>query len=117
MTDSIFLTIKTMLGGYIEGDAFDTDIITAINSVLSVLTQLGIGPSSGFSITGATETWSDLIGDRTDLEMIKMYIFTRVRLMVDPPNNSFLIDSMKKICDEIEWRLNVEVETPANECM
>lgn len=106
-----------MLGGYIEGDAFDHDIITAINSVLSVITQLGVGPSTGFTITGPLETWSELIGDRTDLEMIKMYIFTRVRLMVDPPNNSFLIDSMKKICDEFEWRMNVGIETPPNECL
>ena len=47
--------------------------------------------------------------------MIKMNVYTKVRLLFDPPSNSFLIDSMKKICDEFEWRLNVAIETPTSE--
>jgi len=115
MEDSILKTTKRLLGGYVEGTAFNDEIIYSINSVLSVLTQLGVGPAEGFAITGEEETWSDFIGERTDIEMIKMYVYTKVRLLFDPPNNSFLIDSMKKICDEFEWRLNVAIETPTSE--
>jgi hypothetical protein len=115
MEDSILKTTKRLLGGYVEGNPFNDEIIYSINSVLSVLTQLGVGPSDGFLITGEDETWSDFIGERTDIEMINMYVYTKVRLLFDPPNNSFLIDSMKKICDEFEWRLNVAIETPSSE--
>ena len=48
------------------------------------------------------------------LKFVKVYVKTRVMLMFDPPNNSFLIDSMKKCCDEFEWRMNVAAETPAH---
>ena len=115
MEDSILKTTKRLLGGYVEGTAFNDEIIYSINSVLSVLTQLGVGPAEGFAITGEEETWSDFIGERTDIAMIKMYVYTKVRLLFDPPSNSFLIDSMKKICDEFEWRLNVAIETPSSE--
>ena len=74
MNDSIFQTIKTMLGGYIEGDAFDNDITVAINSVISILTQLGVGPSDGFVVTGPEQTWGDFIGDRKDLEIGRAHV-------------------------------------------
>lgn len=113
MNDSILNTIKRLIGGYIEGDAFDQELIIDINSAMSVLTQLGVGPEEGFAITGSTETWNDYVGDRSDIEMVKTYIYAKVRLMFDPPTNSFLVDSMKKLCDEFEWRLNVAIETPS----
>lgn len=114
MNNSILLTIKKLIGGNVYGDAFDDEIIYNINSVMSILTQLGVGPEDGFFITGEDETWDDYIGDRNDIDMVKTYIYTKVRLMFDPPSNSFLIDSMNKLCSEFEWRLNVAIETPAN---
>ena len=114
-SSSILADVKHKLGGYIEGTAFDADIIMDINSTLSVLNQLGVGPTQGFVITGDTETWEDFIGDRTDLEMVKSYVYNKVRLMFDPPSNSFLIDEIRKQCSEFEWRLNVEVETPVED--
>lgn len=114
MDEPILLTIKRLLGGNIEGDYFDEELVVYINSVLSILTQLGVGPKDGFVIsTDGDETWNDYIADRTDIEMVKTYIYTKVRLMFDPPSNSFLVDSLKKLCDEFEWRLNVAIETPS----
>ena len=114
MDEPILLTIKRLLGGNIEGDDFDEELVVYINSVLSILTQLGVGPKDGFVIsTDGDETWNDYIADRTDIEMVKTYIYTKVRLMFDPPSNSFLVDSLKKLCDEFEWRLNVAIETPS----
>ena len=116
MNDSILSTIKRLLGGNIEGNYFDDELIIDINSVLSILTQLGVGPKDGFVITkDGEEDWESYIGDRKDIEMVKTYIYAKVRLMFDPPTNSFLVDSMKKLCDEFEWRLNVAIETPANQ--
>ena len=113
-SESILETIKQLLGGNICGDAFDEEVIININSVMSILTQLGVGPKSGYYITGDGETWGDYIGDRQDIEMIKTYIYMKVRLIFDPPSNSFLTDSIKNFCSEFEWRLNVEIETPAD---
>ena len=48
--ESILTSIKKLLGITEEYEQFDQDIIIHINSVLSVLTQLGVGPTKGFSI-------------------------------------------------------------------
>ena len=42
---------------------FDTDIIIHINSVLAVLSQLGVGPIDGYSISDQTHKWSDFLND------------------------------------------------------
>lgn len=46
--DSILTSIKKLLGITEEYEHFDQDIIMHINSVFSVLTQLGVGPAEGF---------------------------------------------------------------------
>ena len=55
MTNSILNTIKEMLGITAECCDFDTIIKTDINSAMSTLYQLGVGPKYGFTITGAEE--------------------------------------------------------------
>ena len=59
MENSIFKTIKGLLGPDADYNEFDQDIIVFINSALATLTQLGIGPDSGFRITGENENWKD----------------------------------------------------------
>lgn len=110
--DSILTSIKKLLGIDESYEHFDADITIHINSVLAILTQLGVGPSTGFSITGKTETWSDFIGSNAvNLENVKSYVYMKVRLMFDPPSTAALIDSMNRLVNELEWRLNVAVET------
>ena len=48
--ESVLTSIKKMLGITEEYEHFDSDIIMHINSVFMILTQLGVGPPSGFSI-------------------------------------------------------------------
>lgn len=117
MEESILKTIKGMIVGIDDGtDSFDLDLIVNINSCFSVLNQLGLGPNRGFKITGNTEVWSDFLGDDVDhLEDVKTYIYTRVRLVFDPPQNSFLTKSFEDLAKELEWRLNVAAETPGFE--
>lgn len=110
MEDSILNTIKSMLGPDSSYEAFDPDIIVQINTALAILTQVGVGPSKGFHITGADETWSDFLGDAEDLDMAKTYIYSRVKMLFDPPNNSFLMNALKETAQELEWRLNVAVD-------
>ena len=110
--DSILTSIKKLLGITEEYKHFDTDLIIHINSVFSILTQLGIGPENGFSIIDDTSKWSDFLNDKDDkrLEMIKSYVYMKVKLMFDPPTNSSLLESMTRFTNEFEWRANVVVD-------
>lgn len=108
--DSILTSIKGLLGVDEEYTHFDPDITIAINSSLMAATQLGVGPSTGFMVTSKDQTWAQFLGDRKDLEAVKSYVYLKVRLLFDPPTNSFLIDSMKNQIQEYEWRLNVQAE-------
>ena len=46
---SILTSIKKLLGIAEEYQVYDADLIMHINSVFSILTQLGVGPADGFS--------------------------------------------------------------------
>lgn len=108
--ESILISIKKLLGIDEEYTHFDDDIIISINSVLVILTQLGVGPENGFTITGEENTWNEFIGDNKLLEPVKSYVYMRVRLMFDPPTSGVLMDAIKQSIAELEWRLNVTVD-------
>lgn len=103
---SILDSIKQMLGVRAEDDAFDKELIIHINGALMILNQLGVGPVEGYAITSKDNVWTEFIGARTDLELIKTAIFLRVSLSFDPPQNSFLVNSMEKQIEEFDWRIN-----------
>lgn len=111
MNDSILNTIKKLLGPSDTYSYFDTDIIIHINTAIATLYQMGVGPKN-FHVTDATETWADLLGtDNTVLEMAKTYIYLKVRLIFDPPTTGGgVMDSIEKTIEELEWRLNSEVD-------
>ena len=88
---------------------FDQDIIMNINSALLSLNQIGIGSPTGFTISTSATKWSDLLGDRKDLESVKLYIYLKTRVTFDPPSSSFLLESINKQIAELEWRLNIQV--------
>lgn len=111
MEESILISIKKLLGIDKDCKDFDPDIITHINTVFMVLTQLGIGPTEGFFIENKEAVWSDYINDEINLKAIKTYIYLKVRLVFDPPTNSSLIESIQNSIKELEWRLNVQAES------
>lgn len=92
---------------YIE---FDAELIIYINSAFAELTQIGVGPSKGYFITGELETWDDYVVDIVQKEMVKTFIYLKVRLIFDPPSNSFLLKSIEDQIAETTWRLNVQVD-------
>lgn len=109
--DSILVSIKKLLGVDEFCDHFDEEIIMDINSVIMILTQLGVGPAEGFFITDSSETWTDLCGDRKDLQAVKTYVYQKVKLVFDPPSSSALIEALNRSIAEFEWRLNHVYET------
>lgn len=108
--DSILNTIKKMLGMTEDYNAFDTDIIININMTFNILNQLGVGPKEGFSISDETTTWSDYISDMRKLEMVKTYIYLKVKNIFDPGTSNALNTAITNQIAELEWRLNVQVD-------
>ena len=112
--ESILTSIKKMLGITEDYEHFDADLIMHINSVFLILTQLGVGPSEGFSIKDKTDVWSDFIPNDHKLESVKSYVYMKVKLIFDPPSSSSVIEIYNKNIEEIEWRLNSEVDHPVD---
>lgn len=105
--DSILTSVKKLLGISEEYTAFDTDIIIHINSVFTILTQLGVGPKEGFSIVDASSAWSDFIKEGKQMEAVKSYMYAKVKLLFDPPTSSSVMQALTSMVSELEWRLNV----------
>lgn len=108
--ESILTSIKKLLGIAEEYTHYDSDIIMHVNSVFSILTQLGVGPSDGFMIEDNTAKWKDFIADDTKIEMVKSYMNLKVKLLFDPPLSSSVMEAMNRHISEFEWRLNAAVD-------
>lgn len=106
---SILTSIKKLLGPTDTYTPFDADIIMHINTVFMTLHQLGVGPSAGFKIADETALWSSYLSDSILLEAVKSYVYMKVKLMFDPPSSSFVLESYKALCSELEWRLTEQV--------
>lgn len=114
MNDSIFTTIKSLLDIHDDDDSFDADILTFINTAFYSLRQIGVGPRNGFVIDGPDQTWSDFSEDQSLISEVKTYIQQKVRLLFDPPNNSFLVSAIQDNIKELEFRLNIDGEGAFN---
>jgi hypothetical protein len=110
MEQSILISTKKILGIAEDYTVFDLDIITHINSAFSTLTQLGVGPATGFMINDSTEVWTDFIQNDFQYNSVKSYVFLKVRQLFDPPQTSYLISAVEKQIQELEWRLNTHRE-------
>lgn len=110
MEESILLSIKKMLGLGDDYDVFDMDIMIHINMVFNILNQIGCGPKEGFSIKSYNEVWSDYLGDSRKLEMVKTYVYLKVRQIFDPGTSSALNNAIDAQIKELEWRISVQVD-------
>lgn len=113
VTDSILMSVKKMLGGLNpdEESPFDADIIMQINGVFSILQQLGIGPREGFTIEDYTALWTDFTEDIIILNMVKPYMYAKVKLGFDlSSTSSAVVEALKNQVAEFEWRMNVRVD-------
>ena len=109
--ESILTSIKKPPGIAEEYEHFHNDIIMHINSVFMILTQLGVGPSKGFMITDSSASWDDFLPEGGEkLQAVKTYMYMKVRLMFDPPTSSAVMESMNRMINELEWRLNAAVD-------
>ena len=104
--ESILTSIKKLLGISEDDSYWDQDIIMHINSVFSILTDLGVGPSEGFRIEDDLATWNDFIGTNINYESVKSYMYLKVKLLFDTSTtSSAVIESINRMINEYEWRL------------
>ena len=110
--ESILTSIKKLLGISEDYKQFDDDIIMHINTVFLNLTQLGVGPTEGFSIEDESDEWSEFVDieNNAQLHAVKSYMYLKVKLLFDPPLSSAVIESTNRMISELEWRLNAAVD-------
>ena len=107
--DSILNSVKSYLGIMAEDTAFDADILMAINAIMAVLNQLGVGPSEVFVVSSSDQTWDDLLGEEP-IGGVREYVNLRVKMLFDPSTNNQIMDALKEQIAEFEWRILAEVD-------
>lgn len=108
--DSILNSEKKLLGIDKEYHVFDDDLIIHINTIFGTLHQLGVGPSEQFIIKDENDFWEDFSTEGTLIHEVKTYMYLNLRLLFDPPANSFVYSGMKQQADEYTWRLAVKAD-------
>ena len=99
------MTIRNMLGPSASYDVFDTDLIIHINSAISRLAQLGVGPRPPFKIYDDTAKWSDYLSDSVLYDDVKQYIYLKTRMIFDTPASGTVANAFKEQIDTLEWTL------------
>lgn len=111
MDESILNSIKKLIGGFdVDCTDFDVDLIIHINTALAILTQLGVGPTGGFSIKDQTTTWGEFIPENKNLEPIKTFVYLKTKLIFDTPMSSAVIEAIEKLIDETQYRILCEAD-------
>lgn len=106
---SILTSVKKLLGILEDNTEFDADIIMHINAGIGSLYQLGVG-KLGFVVTSKNDTYEDLLDDQEPMfQDVKLYLYYKTRLGFDPPTTTSVIQAIKDMLDEVEWRMSVKV--------
>ena len=104
--ESILTSVKKLLNIEPDVTVFDDELIIHINSVFSILFQVGVGPqNNAFMIYDDSKSWTEFIDKVETIQMVKSYMYLRVRLLFDPPASSYVLSSFETQAKELEWRL------------
>lgn len=106
---SILNTTKAALGLPAGYTPFDAEVLMHLNSAISTLTQLGVGPEEGYIVVDHRNNWDELLGDDKTLEFTKTYIHLMVKRNFDPPENGSILMGIEKQLAALEWRIEVAV--------
>lgn len=108
--ETILESIRDYVGVQKDIDAFDKELILHINSAFSTLFQIGVGKDRPYRLEECS-TWFGLFSEyEEELDLIKEYTFLKVKLLFDPPTNSSLLESLKSVINEIEYRIELQIE-------
>lgn len=110
MGESILIDTKKALSITEENTDFDDVIILHINTALSVLQQIGVGPEEGYMVEDDSDEWFDFMGEDKSWNMVRSYIFLKVKSLFDPPGTSFNLTAYKEEAEKLEWRISTNRE-------
>lgn len=113
INQSILNSVKVQLGIPYTHTEFDAILLLDINTAFGVLNQLGVGPDEPFTIEDDSATWDSFI-TQNNTEMAKQFVALKVKEIFDPPTGA-AADALKRVLDELTWRLNVAVNEDARE--
>ena len=99
--------VKLQLGSLVDQDHFDRQLIIHINSVVSILRQLGNFQNT--SRVDETTTWDEIIEGYSNAEMIKDYIYMKVKMIFDTPTGA-MKEAHMALLDEMEKRINYQTD-------
>lgn len=108
--EPILKEVKATLGIANDVTVFDRELKIHINSAFGTLSQLGLGPEGGFEIETGTEIWNDFLAGDLYMSSVKSYVYLSVKMLFDPPANSWVTVANKEQLDRLEWRLNLARE-------
>lgn len=97
---------KKALGIVPNYDAFDDQILMHINTARMDLVQVGAKCNTPIEKTTGWDAFDNI----DDESAIKSYIAMKVRLIFDPPSNSFVVTSYQKLIEEAAWRIVFQTE-------
>lgn len=113
MDDSILNSVKRDLVGIMPDDtAFDATLINLINSVFTILWEMGVGPKDGFRIIDDDSFWTDYLPESPVLNLVRSYVPSKVKMLFDTPINGSTKEALAEQIREAEWRLSVAVDHP-----
>lgn len=103
---SILDEIKYMVNLEPDDPTYDVEVTIHIETAFSLLHHIGGCPVDAPEIEGRETKWSDFFGDLKNVNLVKSYIYHKVKAAFDPPATSFVIESNKALVTELEWRIN-----------
>lgn len=103
MYESILLTIKKMMD-LEDTESFDLDMVVLINAALEDIIDNGAG-LYGFSVQSEADTWNDFLLNEENLENAKLYVFAKVKPVLDPTISGTYKDTLLKEADKALWRI------------
>ena len=109
--EQILTSIKKLLSIDASDDNFDKDILIFLEGIIETLKDIGVMPISTFTGLSEATTWLEYLGETPiSLNTVKTYMYLKTKLVFDPQPSSFVLESMKAIIQESEWRLAIRVE-------
>ena len=108
-SDNILNAVKRQNSIDKEITEFDSDICSLVNGAFLSLNQLGVGPEKPFSIDEYT-TFGEF-DTQVPLDIILNYLSLKTKIVFVPPINSSAVDAFKDRIAELEFRMNIMVDS------
>lgn len=110
MNNTIMAGVRDALDLSPDGDDFNTIVKMHIWSCLTILNQNGIGQK--LQTLDENTTWDEFIDpeqDNSSFPLVPMFVYTKTRILFDPPPPSN-VEFYAKMIDEYLWRLRLDYD-------